>query len=81
VYRERDSRFGSGGFQVRGETYKTKKMSPYELPDQSWLDYVEANNALADEFIKMNPTGDNHIYVLTTSSWREFCKIPEMRNG
>src|SRR5579863_869011 len=62
-------------FHVRGETYETTKMSGYELPDQQWGDYVSANNALAEEFIRLNPAGDEHIYVLTTSSWREFCKI------
>jgi hypothetical protein len=68
-------------FQVSGETYETTKMSGYELPDHDWLDYVAANNALAEEFIKMNPVGDQHIYVLTTSSWREFCKIQEARKA
>jgi hypothetical protein len=66
--------------EVRGETYVTTKMSAYELADQEWDDYVSANNALAEEFVKSNPSGDQHIYVLTTSSWREFCKIQEMKN-
>jgi hypothetical protein len=35
-------------------------------------DYVKANNALAEEFVRLNPTGDDHVYVLTTVSWREF---------
>jgi hypothetical protein len=68
-------------FQVRGETYETTKLSGYELKNQEWGDYVSANNVLAEEFIRLNPTGDEHIYVLTTSSWREFCKIQEMKNS
>ena len=68
-------------FQVRGETYETTRLSAYELPDQEWGAYVSANNALAEEFIRSNPTGDEHIYILTTSSWREFCKIQEMKKS
>ena len=68
-------------FHVRGETYETTKLSAYELPDQEWGAYVSANNALAEEFITSNPTGDEHIYVLTTSSWREFCQIQGMRKS
>jgi hypothetical protein len=25
--------------------------------------------------VRRNPLGDEHVYVLTTSSWREFCEI------
>ena len=37
-----------------------------------WADYVKANNRLAEEFVKLHPTGDDHVYVLTAASWREF---------
>ena len=66
-------------FVVRGETYETQRLSGYELQDQEWEGYVSANNALAEKFISENPTGDDHIYVLTSSSWREFCKIQDMK--
>ncbi len=69
-------------FQVRGELFDTIKMSGYELPDprqDHWSDYVAANNALAEEFVKLNPSGDDHIYVLTSSSWQEFCKVQEVK--
>ena len=33
---------------------------------------MNANNRLAEEFVRLNPTGDDHVYVLTTESWREF---------
>ena len=68
-------------FQVRGDLFDTIKMSGYELPDphQDWSDYVAANNALAEEFVKLNPSGDDHIYVLTSSSWREFCQVQEVK--
>jgi len=69
-------------FQVRGELFDTIKMSGYELPDphQDWSDYVAANNALAEEFVNLNPSGDDHIYVLTSSSWREFCQVQEIKS-
>lgn len=68
-------------FRVKGESYETATMSGYELPDQDWPAFVSANNALAEEFVKANPSGDQHIYVLTTSSWREFCKIQEVKSS
>jgi hypothetical protein len=68
-------------FRVKADSYETAKMSGYELPDQDWPEYVNANNALAEDFVKTNPAGDQHIYVLTTSSWREFCKIQEVKRS
>jgi hypothetical protein len=70
-------------FQVRGELFHTVKMSGYELPDprQDWGNYVSANNAFAEEFVRLNPAGDDHIYVLTSSSWREFCEVQELKKG
>ncbi|MDQ2843578.1 MAG: hypothetical protein M3Y72_21560 [Acidobacteriota bacterium] len=68
-------------FQVCGELFDTVKISGYELPDpnQNWTDYVAANNALAEEFVGLNPSGDDHVYVLTSSSWREFCKVQDVK--
>jgi hypothetical protein len=66
-------------FEVRPTGYVTKKLSVYDQqmgrgPEQreGWADYVKANNALAEEFVGLNPSGDDHVYVLTTASWREF---------
>jgi hypothetical protein len=58
---------------------ETKKLSAYHLQlkkspkrIEEWPDYVRINNALAEEFVRQNPSGDEHVYVLTTASWREF---------
>jgi hypothetical protein len=66
-------------FEVRPTGYLTKNLSVYDQqigngPKQQadWIDYVKANNILAEEFVKLHPTGDDHVYVLTTTSWREF---------
>jgi hypothetical protein len=66
-------------FEVRPTGYLTKKLSDYDQqmgsgPKQreGWADYVKANNILAEEFVRLNPSGDDHVYVLTTTSWREF---------
>jgi hypothetical protein len=67
--------------QVSGDSYFTSKMSGYDLPNEDWPAYVAANNQLAEEFISANPTGDQHMYVLTTSSWREFRQIQEFKKG
>ncbi len=68
--------------------YQTEKLSGYHLeikihPQriEEWPEYVRINNMLAEEFIRQNPAGDDHVYILTTASWREFCRIQEMRAG
>jgi hypothetical protein len=75
-------------FKVRAGGYYTENLSVYDLKPElkrgpenkeGWVDYVRANNALAEDFISQNPAGDDHVYILTTSSWGEFCKIPEIR--
>jgi len=73
-------------FEVRHGGYHTKKLSGYDQqmdkgPEnvEGWPEYVDRNNALAKEFARLNPTGDDHVYVLTTSSWTEFCKIQAIK--
>lgn len=73
-------------FEVRPEGYHTKKLSGYDQQMdkghenvEGWPEYVDRSNALAKEFVLLNPTGDDHVYVLTTSSWREFCRIQDIR--
>jgi hypothetical protein len=73
-------------FEVRAEGYHTKNLSGYdqEMNDgprviEGWPDYVTQNNSLAGNFIHQNQMGDDHVYVLTTASWREFCKIQEVK--
>jgi hypothetical protein len=73
-------------FQVLPEGYATKKLSGYDQQMnkgpgnvKGWSEYVARSNALAEEFVRANPSGDDHVYILTTSSWREFCKIQEMK--
>jgi hypothetical protein len=73
-------------FEARPEGYHTKRLSAYNQqmndgPDRdgAWTDYVRLNNTFAEDFVRQNPTGDDHVYVLITASWKEFCKIQEIR--
>ena len=74
-------------FKVREDgLYQTEKLTDYDLrmkqdpsTQQEWPEYVRANNARAEEFVKENPAGDDHVYVLTTSSWRELGRIKELK--
>jgi hypothetical protein len=66
--------------------YRTEGLSVYDLSigkdpstQQEWPEYVRANNDRADEFVRQNPAGDDHVYVLTTSSWRELGRIKELK--
>lgn len=69
-------------FEVRREGYATKNLSVYEQqvgrgPKQreGWSEYVRANNLRAEEFASRNPTGDEHLYVLTAVSWKEYREL------
>jgi len=74
-------------FRLRSDgLYETEKLSGYHLHMKAdpcrieeWPDYVRTSNSLAEEFVRANPAGDDHVYVLTTASWREFCRIQEMK--
>jgi hypothetical protein len=68
------------------DRYQTQYFSTYELgishsvtSKDEWTKYVCVNNALADQFVKQHPTGDDHFYVLTTSSWTEFIRLKEIK--
>ena len=50
-----------------------------EVPISEWHQYVAENNALAENSVESNLKGDEHVYILTTASWREFCAIEERR--
>jgi hypothetical protein len=75
-------------FLVRDRQYYASGCSAYEFQlerkwtevhAQDWRKYVQESNALAEESVRSSPTGDDHVYVLTTSSWREFCEIQRMK--
>jgi hypothetical protein len=75
-------------FLVKDDGHYASGCSDYDLQEKQkwplvqsayWPEYVRYNNALAEESVRRNPLGDEHVYVLTTSSWTEFCKIQEMR--
>lgn len=74
-------------FLVQNGKYCASGCSTYDLQMRKWDNVgvrdwgkcVGENNLLAEESVRLNPKGDDHIYVLTTSSWREFCKVQEMR--
>jgi hypothetical protein len=73
-------------FQVLPRGYATQKLSAYDQqmdkgPQnvEGWPEYVNRSNALAEEFVRLNPGGDDHVYILTTSSWREFCEIQDIK--
>jgi hypothetical protein len=58
---------------------ETEKLSGYHLQIkenpkriEEWPSYVRTNNVLAEEFVTQNPAGDDHVYILSTASWREF---------
>lgn len=60
-------------FLVTPEGYFTEALSTYDLllGESAWSDFVDANNGFADQFVRQNPAGDDHMYLLTVSSHRE----------
>jgi hypothetical protein len=74
-------------FEVRSEGYHTKNLSIYDqsmrrgcnLQRDEWVDFVKENNGHAEQFVRLHPMGDGHVYILTTASWRELlqtCTVP-----
>jgi hypothetical protein len=74
-------------FKVREDgLYQTEKLTDYDLRmkqdpaiKQEWPEYVRDNNARTEELVRQNPAGEDHVYVLTASSWRELGKIEEIK--
>ena len=75
-------------FLVKSDGHYASGSSDYDLEEKQkwptvepndWPEYVRDNNALARECVRLNPLGDDHVYVLTTSSWREFCEIQGLK--
>lgn len=75
-------------FQVRPDGYYASGCSTYDLEEMrkwpvvhpaNWPEYTKENNEKAEVFVRRNPLGDDHLYVLTASSWREFCEIQKAK--
>jgi len=64
-------------FRERPDGYLTESISTYErhLEGVTWSDFVQANNALAAEFIRRNPGESGQFYVFTAASEREFSNL------
>jgi len=68
-------------FLVTGAGYSALGSSDYDLrlsrkwpsvqPEQ-WNEYVRDNNDLAEQSVRENPAGDEHVYILTAASWAQF---------
>jgi hypothetical protein len=79
---------GAELFLVKPEGYYASGCSTYDLDEMrrwpvvqsaNWPEYVKENNELAEIFIRRNPLGDDHVYILTNSSWSEFCRIQKTK--
>ena len=75
-------------FLAKPDGYNASGCSDYDLLENrrwptvqsaNWPEYVTQNNALAEECVRRNPLGDDHVYILTTASWGEFCEIQDMK--
>lgn len=75
-------------FLVKPDGYYAFGCSDYDLDERqkwpqvlpaTWPDYVRYNNSQAEDCVRRNPLGDDHVYILTTASWNEFRKIQEMK--
>jgi hypothetical protein len=70
----------SGGFQTEHlSMYDQRMKRGAEVQKGEWVNYVAENNSDANEFVRLHPSGDDRVYVLTTASWAEFCASEQMR--
>jgi hypothetical protein len=67
---------GIEAFEIKEDRYHTIALTGYEFQMHEWDQFVKENNASAEEFIRQNPAGDGHLFVLTTTSRGEFPRIP-----
>jgi hypothetical protein len=72
--------------KAHGQLYQTEYLSRYDVPvppaalqTDHWGGFVQANNSLAENFIRQHPTGDEHFYLLAATSWKEFRLIQAMK--
>ncbi|MGH9396161.1 MAG: hypothetical protein ACRD18_04850 [Terriglobia bacterium] len=69
---------GVEAFEVRKDDFKVLDYSGYEFPfTGDWKAFVEANNAEAMAFIEARQLGENHGYLLTSTSELEFITLPD----
>jgi hypothetical protein len=69
-----------------GRPFQTEYLSRYSVPVppdglqiDDWGGFVQANNSLAENFIRQHPTGEEHFYLLAATSWKEFLLIQAMK--
>lgn len=59
--------------EVRPDGVKVDQMSDYEvLFAGEWRPFVELNNSNALDFVRRNPSGEDHGFILTATSRSEF---------
>jgi hypothetical protein len=75
-------------FLVKSDGYQASGCSDYDLQERprwpivqpaDWPEFVRYDNALAEECVRRNPYGDDHVYLLTAVSWMEFSQIHRMK--
>lgn len=67
---------GVESFEKRGDELHVLDYSGYEFsPSGDWRQFVEINNGAAAGFVESHAVGENHGYVLTSASAREFAQL------
>ena len=60
-------------FQVEADSLRVLGFSRYEVPyPGDWNEFVESNNAQALQLVQAFPRGEEHGYILSSASEREF---------
>lgn len=76
VFRLKDGLFYASGFS----TYELELEKRWpRLAESDWDKYTADNNAHAEEFVHLDPRGDDHVYVLTTASWNEHQELKALK--
>jgi hypothetical protein len=67
---------GLESFEVRNDGLQPVDYSGYEFRvTGSWSEFVKTNNVEAERWIKEHPLGENHGYILTSTSKNEFASL------
>lgn len=73
---------GAESFEIRGDgTVRALSYSEYEFQSEpDWRAFVGQNNDAAERWVREHRLGENHGYILTSASQKEFASLKERRS-
>ena len=69
-------------FEIVKDGLQVGNFSGYEVSfEEDWKQFVDRNNLLALEFIEQHRLGEDHGYILTSTSLEEYRQVIEQKRA